>query len=131
MKKWMQLMLVTTLSLTLAGCASEGGHAGHKNHSGAEEGIPELKVELTVTATGRTLQFEAAVTDEGGNMPEVKDMEFEVYRPDGTSEMVPGELVDARYTGTYSGKDAGEYRVIAHVSANDLHTMPEEKIVVK
>lgn len=126
--------------LLLSACSnSEDTHEGHaeSNHDApSEDEVRSLDVELSVpletVSKGETVELTAHVTSNDENVEDADHVMFEVLSGEDSLDMIEAEHSgDGLYTIEYTFESEGEFRVISHVDAFQLHTMPEENVVVE
>lgn len=133
--------LMMLLSVVLLGACNNGGEENHEGHGDmnhdapSEDEIRTLDVSLTVpeetVSAGETVEFSAHVTSNDEDVPDAQVM-YEVLDGEESLDMIDAEhSEDGVYSIEYTFEDAGEYRVISHVDAFQLHTMPEGDVVVE
>ncbi len=123
--------------LTLAACSDEeGGDHGDMNHdSPSSDEIRSLEVDLQAPESiqsGEAAEFTAHVTSNEEDVSDADQVMFEVLQGEESMEMVEVEHTEnGEYVFEYTFEEPGEYSVIAHVDAYQLHTMPEESVTVE
>lgn len=123
--------------LTLAACSDEeGGDHGDMNHdSPSSDEIRSLEVDLQTpqsVQSGEAAEFTAHVTSNEEDVTDADQVMFEVLQGEESMEMVEVEHTEnGEYVFEYTFEEPGEYSVIAHVDAYQLHTMPEESVTVE
>ncbi|WP_411843485.1 FixH family protein [Salinicoccus sp. HZC-1] len=131
---------ILAASLLLAGCGTDGENSESGNYAGHEEGsddeVRSLDVDLEApetTAAGETVEFTAHVYSNGEDVTDADKVEFEVLdSEDNRVDMIEAEHSEAGlYTIEYTFEEAGEFSVISHVDALQMHTMPEKQITVE
>lgn len=133
MKKFnFSLVFIFIFSLILAGC----GVDKDKDNAGNQVQAP-VPIKVTIQLPdkidpGQEVQLKAVVTQDGKAVVDADEVEFEVW--ESTSE--DHEKIAAKHVGdgVYAIKKtfdaAGVYEVIAHVTARDMHTMPQQQFTV-
>lgn len=122
--------------LTLAACSDEGEDHGDMNHeSPSSDEIRSLEVDLQTPESiqsGEAAEFTAHVTSNEEDVTDADQVMFEVLQGEESMEMVEVEHTEnGEYVFEYTFEEPGEYSVIAHVDAYQLHTMPEESVTVE
>ncbi|CDZ99047.1 hypothetical protein BN1048_00166 [Jeotgalicoccus saudimassiliensis] len=122
--------------LTLAACSDEGENHGDMNHdSPSNDEIRSLEVDLQTPesiSSGEAAEFTAHVTSNEEDVTDADQVMFEVLKGDESLEMIEVEHSEnGEYVLEYTFEEPGEYSVIAHVDAFQLHTMPEESVTVE
>lgn len=111
-------------------------HDDHEMHedSGDSE-VAVLKVELTAPETanvGEEVEISAHVTYGGEDEEEADRVMFEVLLDEESLDEIEAEHDEGGvYTIQYTFEEEGEYEVIAHTDAHDLHTMPRTTVSVE
>ena len=131
------LSVMLLAGLTLAACSDEeGGDHGDMNHdSPSSDEIRSLEVDLQAPESiqsGEAAKFTAHVTSNEEDVSDADQVMFEVLQGEESMEMVEVEHTEnGEYVFEYTFEEPGEYSVIAHVDAYQLHTMPEESVTVE
>mgnify|MGYP000947966546 FL=1 len=131
------LSVMLLAGLTLAACSDEeGGDHGDMNHdSPSSDEIRSLEVDLQAPESiqsGEAAEFTAHVTSNEEDVSDADQVMFEVLQGEESMEMVEVEHTEnGEYVFEYTFEEPGEYSVIAHVDAYQLHTMPEESVTVE
>ncbi len=129
------LAAIFAASLLLAACGN-GGNEESAGEAPADDEIRSLEVDLEVPETAgieETATFTAHVHSNGEDVTDADKVRFEVLDSEGNSlDMIEAEHSEnGLYTIDYEFEAAGEYTVISHVDAFQLHTMPEKQITVE
>ena len=123
--------------LTLAACSDEegGDHEDMNHDSPSSDEIRSLEVDLQAPESiqsGEAAEFTAHVTSNEEDVSDADQVMFEVLQGEESMEMVEVEHTEnGEYVFEYTFEEPGEYSVIAHVDAYQLHTMPEESVTVE
>ena len=122
--------------LTLAACSDEGEDHGDMNHdSPSSDEIRSLEVDLQTPESiqsGEAAEFTAHVTSNEEDVTDADQVMFEVLQGEESMEMIEVDHSEnGEYVFEYTFEEPGEYSVIAHVDAYQLHTMPEESVTVE
>ena len=131
------LSVILLAGLTLAACSDEeGGDHGDMNHDNpSSDEIRSLEVDLQTpqsVQSGEAAEFTAHVTSNEEDVTDADQVMFEVLQGEESMEMVEVEHTEnGEYVFEYTFEEPGEYSVIAHVDAYQLHTMPEESVTVE
>lgn len=131
------LSVMLLAGLTLAACSDEEGEDhGDMNHdSPSSDEIRSLEVDLQApesVQSGEAAEFTAHVTSNEEDVTDADQVMFEVLQGEESMEMVEVEHTEnGEYVFEYTFEEPGEYSVIAHVDAYQLHTMPEESVTVE
>lgn len=131
------LSVMLLAGLTLAACSEEeDGNHGEMNHdSPSSDEIRSLEVDLQApqnVQSGEAAEFTAHVTSNEEDVTDADQVMFEVLQDEESMEMVEVEHGEnGEYVFEYTFEEPGEYSVIAHVDAYQLHTMPEESVTVE
>lgn len=132
----LKLLMTAILSgiLLMAACSNDMNSENGDN--GSEEEMRSLEVDLDVPETaeaGGTVELTAHVHSNGEDVTDADKVRFEVLdSKDESLDMIEAEhSKDGLYTIEYTFEEAGEFSVISHVDAFQLHTMPEKQITVE
>lgn len=131
------LSLALMSAVTLAACSDEGeqehGDMNHDNSSSDE--IRSLEVDLQTPQNiqvDNPVEFTAHVTSNEEDVTDADQVSFEILSGEESLEMIEVEHTEnGEYVLEYTFDEAGDYTVIAHVDAYQLHTMPEETMTVE
>lgn len=135
MKKGLIGLTMFALVVVLAACGGEN-NAAENNLNENEEELDMLEVDFDVpeeAEAGDTVTLEATVAYGDEPVSDASDMEFEVYElgEKEDSDMIDGESdEDGIYTADYTFEEDGVYEMYAHTTAEGMHTMPKERIIV-
>ncbi|HIW12674.1 MAG TPA: FixH family protein [Candidatus Salinicoccus stercoripullorum] len=135
-KIWMTAMLTFVMLLGACGNDVDSENGEHGSHEEADEEVRSLEVDLEVPETaeaGEKESFTAYVHSNGEDVTDADEVRFEVLDADGGSlDMIEAEHSEnGLYSIEYTFEEAGDYSVISHVDAYQLHTMPEKQITVE
>lgn len=106
------------------------------NDDNLEEELPMLDVDFDVPESGDAgdnIHLEAFVTYDEKPVEEADEVLFEIWEK---GDQDNGEKIEAEnegegiYTLDYDFDDDGIYEMYAHTTAEGLHTMPKEQIVI-
>jgi hypothetical protein len=94
----------------------------------------DVKIELPKgqLKANEKITIKAKVTQDGQAVKDADEVKFEV----GENGKQSSEMLDVKnqkngtYSANYTFKQDGNYYVVAHVTARDMHTMPKETITV-
>lgn len=131
------LSVMLLAGLTLAACSDEedGDHRDMNHDSPSSDEIRSLEVDLQTpqsVQSGEAAEFTAHVTSNEEDVTDADQVMFEVLQGEESMEMVEVEHTEnGEYVFEYIFEEPGEYSVIAHVDAYQLHTMPEESVTVE
>ncbi|PAQ16173.1 hypothetical protein CD798_03615 [Bacillaceae bacterium SAOS 7] len=130
---WMKKLIVLLLCALFvgAGCSKEE----KKVEENKSEVVAPLEVKIQLPETIKTnenIKIEALVKQGEEKVADADKVEFEVWKGDAKDH----EMIVAKHQGggvysiekTFS--EDGNYAVIAHVTARDLHNMPKKEFVV-
>lgn len=131
------LSVMLLAGLTLAACSGEEEHdhgdMDHDNPSSDE--IRSLEVDLQTPESiqpGEAAEFTAHVTSNEEDVTDADQVMFEILSGEESLEMIEVDHSEnGEYVLEYTFDEPGEYSVIAHVDAYQLHTMPEESVTVE
>ncbi|MCM3783885.1 FixH family protein [Neobacillus mesonae] len=121
--------IIISLCILITGCSS--------NASSEEVTLLEpIKVELSVSSaevsTEETVHIKAFVTQQGDPVDDADEVRIEIATADGIGMEFEAEHEgEGVYVFDYQFNSAGEYKVISHVTARGLHSMPSAEIVVQ
>jgi len=135
-KLWMTALLASMMLLGACGNDADSESGDHGSHEEGDDEVRSLEVDLEVPETakaGEKESFTAHVTSNEEDVTDADKVRFEVLDADGNSlDMIETEHSEnGLYTIDYTFEEAGEYSVISHVDAYQLHTMPEKQIAVE
>ncbi|RDU38871.1 hypothetical protein DRW41_04755 [Neobacillus piezotolerans] len=130
MKKLL-FLLIGLFALALAGCSGE-----KDNSESSGDDLPKM-VEVSIVVPEKIdpnveTEIKAHVTQDGKNVEDANEVKFEIFK-NGDKEH---EMIEAKHAsdGIYSIKktfaEEGNYVVISHVTARDMHNMPKKEFVV-
>lgn len=131
-KKIGLFVLLLILSLGLAACNDEADNDDDMD----EEELAVLEVDLQVNDSievGETLEMLAEVTFGDEVVTDADEVDYEIWEK---GERDDAEFIEAEnegdgtYTAETSFDDDGIYHVQVHVTARDMHTMPEQEVTV-
>ncbi|MGG0656119.1 FixH family protein [Rummeliibacillus pycnus] len=130
MKKIAMLFMALATTTALAACNNNT----NTTNDTKKEAAP-IKATLTVPETakiGDKVELKVDVTQDGKAVTNAEDVAFEVKNNDTNSDkMVTAKLQDDAYVASYDVKDAGKYKITAHISAKDGgHAMPNADMTV-
>lgn len=132
MKKLGMLSVVLTLAL-LAACG--GGNVEGDVNTDLDE-LVALEADLEVDEhvdVGDTVQMSAEVVYGDEDVADADDVVFEVWEEghEDDSDMIDAtNNDDGSYSAETSFAEDGLYHVQVHVTARDMHTMPEKEVIV-
>lgn len=120
------------IALVVTGCS-----AADKNeaNTGAEN-LEPIKVDIVIHPSpieiNKEVTFEATISQGNEKVENAENVEFEIWKTDEEShQKVKGEHQgDGIYSIKQTFTTVGTYNVIAHVTANDMHTMPQREFEV-
>src|SRR5690625_2781322 len=103
------------------------------NHnSPSSDEIRSLEVDLQTPQNIQIddpVEFTAHVTSNEEDVTDADQVRFEILSGEESLEMIEVEHTEnGEYVLEYTFDEAGDYTVIAHVDAYQLHTMPEEAV---
>lgn len=130
------LSLVLLSGLTLAACSNgEEDHSDMDHDNPSSDEVRSLEVDLQTPESiqaGEPAKFTAHVTSNEEDVTDADQVMFEVLSGDESLDMIETEHKEnGEYTLEYTFDEPGDYSVIAHVDAYQLHTMPEEAVTVE
>jgi len=120
-------------SILIAGC----GNTSQKKDSSNQEEIPtmiEAALDVPENAEiGNEVSLAVTVKQGKDFVDDATEVKFEIWK-DGqknASEMVEANHAEkGKYINTYKFQENGSYHVQSHVTARDMHTMPEKTIQI-
>lgn len=138
MKLKLLLTVIFTGALLMTACGNDV-NTENKDYGSEEEEdeeIQSLDVDLKVpenAKAGNTVEFTAHVHSNGEDVTDADKVRFEVLdAEDNSLDMIEAEHSEnGLYTIEYSFEESGDFTVISHVDAFQLHTMPEKQITVE
>lgn len=123
------ILLLSTLFVAACDNTEEESHDEHDSSE-----LAQLEVTLNMpedVTEGDTVEIGAHVTYDGEDETEADQVEFEIlYEEDSIDKIVGEHTENGIYVIEYTFEEAGEYEVIAHTDAHQMHTMPAETITV-
>ncbi|WP_088007830.1 FixH family protein [Indiicoccus explosivorum] len=128
MKKW---MLASSVLFLLAGCGAEGSA-----ESETEGTLQPVEVEILTAPTadpGDEVILSAEVLQGGEPVEEADEVLFEVWESGDRSNAVKLEgehTAEGVYEAAHVFEEEGLYYLVAHTTANGLHTMPQMELTV-
>ncbi|MET3684082.1 hypothetical protein ABID56_002208 [Alkalibacillus flavidus] len=125
---------IAIILLVLSACGSDD-NAENNDESAEADALTPLKVEILTEqeVEAGEVTLSAHVTHGNNNVNEADEVEFEVWQEGSKeqSEMITGSFTEEGvYEASYTFEDDGIYYMIAHVTALDQHTMPQQPIAV-
>lgn len=131
MKKW--IIAIFIVSFLLAGC----GDTGQKNNSKNQDVVPvmiEANLDVPEKAEiGEEVSLAVAVTQGKDFVDDANEVKFEIWQEGqkNSSEMIEAKYSEkGRYNINYKFLENGIYHVQSHVTARNMHTMPEATIQI-
>jgi hypothetical protein len=122
------ITLLTFSSLILSACAQE--------EKPQDDAVPQLlevaiKTEDSIQVNQETI-IKAVVTQGKNKVTNADEVKFEISKAgDDQHEMMQGKhQKDGVYSIQKTFKDGGQYYIVAHVTANRMHSMPRKEILV-
>ncbi|MFD0829015.1 FixH family protein [Neobacillus sp. M.A.Huq-85] len=117
----------------LAGCSNQSG--SNTNNSNEPPQVVEVAIKFVPEniTTNEKAKIEAVVTQGKDKVSDADEVKFEIWK----SGQDKHEMIKASnegkgiYSITKTFKDEGQYYVTAHVTARDMHTMPNQKFTVE
>ena len=130
MKRFGMFMMGTAMVAALAGC-------GQDEEVPTEVSLPEpIEVDLTVPEQGavnESIMLTTHVTQDGENVEDASEVEYEIWEEGKKEDSVLIETTNDK-EGIYSAETTfetdGTYHVQVHVTARDMHVMPEKQIQI-
>ena len=130
------MSLILLSGLTLAACSDEEMDHGEMNHDNpSSDEVRSLEVDLQAPESiksGEEVQFVAHVTSNEEDVTDADSVMFEIISGEESLDMIEvNHSENGEYVLDYTFDEAGDYKVISHVDAFSLHTMPEEFVTVE
>lgn len=130
------MSLILLSGLTLAACSDEEMDHGEMNHDNpSSDEVRSLEVDLQAPESikgGEEVQFVAHVTSNEEDVTDADSVMFEIISGEESLDMIEVDHSEnGEYVLDYTFDEAGDYKVISHVDAFSLHTMPEEFVTVE
>ncbi|WP_313893071.1 FixH family protein [Psychrobacillus sp.] len=125
-KTWIAIAVAT---LTLVGCSD-------KEVSNNEGTLEEVVVQIQTAeklAVGEEIALSAKVTQGDKVIDDADQVQFEVWESgmrDHGEKLEGKHTKDGVYEATYSFDHDGVYYMFAHTTANGLHVMPKQELIV-
>lgn len=121
-----KILLTIVISLSLFACSNELD----------EDELKSLDVELETPteniSTNQMAEFTAYVSSNGEAVENADEVMFEILDGEESLDMIEAESKEnGLYTIEYLFDSPGEYTVISHVEAFQLHTMPQKNVTVE
>ena len=130
------MSLILLSGLTLAACSDEEMDHSEMNHDNpSSDEVRSLEVDLQAPESiksGEEVQFVAHVTSTEEDVTDADSVMFEIISGEESLDMIEVDHSEnGEYVLDYTFDEAGDYKVISHVDAFSLHTMPEEFVTVE
>ncbi|CAD2080328.1 FixH family protein [Jeotgalicoccus meleagridis] len=130
------MSLILLSGLTLAACSDEEMDHSEMNHDNpSSDEVRSLEVDLQAPESiksGEEVQFVAHVTSNEEDVTDADSVMFEIISGEESLDMIEVDHSEnGEYVLDYTFDEAGDYKVISHVDAFSLHTMPEEFVTVE
>ena len=130
------MSLILLSGLTLAACSDEEMYHSEMNHDNpSSDEVRSLEVDLQAPESiksGEEVQFVAHVTSNEEDVTDADSVMFEIISGEESLDMIEVDHSEnGEYVLDYTFDEAGDYKVISHVDAFSLHTMPEEFVTVE
>ncbi len=135
-KKLAMFILLIMLSFGLAACNGNAETENNGSTEDAEEELAVLEVDLQVNDSieaGETLDLLAEVTYGDEIVTDADEVEYEIWEKgekDDSYFLEADNHEDGTYTAETTFDKDGIYHVQVHVTARDMHTMPEQEVTV-
>jgi hypothetical protein len=132
-KKMGMFVLLLILSIGLAACNDETEDDSSMDDL---EELPVLEVDLQVSNSieaGETLEMLAEVTFGDEIVTDADEVDYEIWEKgarDDSDFIEADNHEDGTYTAETVFDEDGIYHVQVHVTARDMHTMPEQEVTV-
>ncbi|GHI00809.1 FixH family protein [Neobacillus kokaensis] len=131
--KSLLMLFVVSIMIIAAGC----GTSKEKDTSSQNQEVPAmidvaLKINPENPQPNQEVTFSATVTQGNEKVDDADEMTFEIWK-DGQEkhEKIQGKHKgDGVYSITKGFPEAGKYTVISHVTARDMHNMPQKEFTV-
>lgn len=130
------MSLILLSGLTLAACSDEEMDHSEMNHDNpSSDEVRSLEVDLQAPESiksGEEVQFVAHVTSNEEDVTDADSVMFEIISGEESLDIIEVDHSEnGEYVLDYTFDEAGDYKVISHVDAFSLHTMPEEFVTVE
>ena len=130
------MSLILLSGLTLAACSDEEMDHSEMNHDNpSSDEVRSLEVDLQAPESiksGEEVQIVAHVTSNEEDVTDADSVMFEIISGEESLDMIEVDHSEnGEYVLDYTFDEAGDYKVISHVDAFSLHTMPEEFVTVE
>ena len=128
-------IILPFIMIGLAACNTQEEQESHGTHE--SDGVKMLEVDLTLpskAAIDEEVKAIAHVTMDDENIEDADEVIFEYWKDDDKDNSTKVEAKhhkNGQYIFEFIPSEAGTYHVISHVTARDMHTMPEKSIEVK
>ncbi|WP_163101745.1 FixH family protein [Peribacillus alkalitolerans] len=128
------LLLSMTFLVILTGCNGIGDKKDSETKEQVDKSATPIKAEIQLSNQAKTgektkIVVEVSQNDQPVNASEVV---FEIVKTgENTKQMIDTKNTkQGNYEAEYIFQTAGTYRITAHVTASNMHTMPEDEITV-
>jgi hypothetical protein len=129
-------VLFLSLILMLAGCGNQE-HSHAKPASGSENSLDPISVKMNVDPlhpkVNQPFYIQAKVTQNKSVVTDADDVQFEIWK-DGDrkhKKIKASNGSEGIYQIKITYSKPGKYHVISHVSARDMHTMPQKQFTIQ
>ncbi|MDQ0159416.1 FixH family protein [Alkalibacillus salilacus] len=124
------ISLMAIILIILSACGNE-----ETEESSEPDSLAPLEVEILTeqNVSKGDVTLSAHVTHDGNNVNEADEVEFEVWQEGSKeeSDMIEGSFTEEGvYEANYTFEEDAVYHMIAHVTAVDQHTMPQQALAV-
>ncbi|WP_062234325.1 FixH family protein [Fictibacillus sp. FJAT-27399] len=132
-----KLVLFLSSILVLTACGNPKHQTHQQSTSESENSLMPVQVKINIDPnqpkTNKPFRIQAKVTQNGHAVNDADDVQFEIWK-DGNRKHKKVKVEKAK-KGVYSIQStyskAGNYHVISHVTARDMHTMPQKQFTIK
>lgn len=129
MKRFAKLIMSTAIIVALAGCGQD--------EVPTDAALPEpIEVDLTVPEQGNSKEpvtISTHVTQDGENVEDASEVEYEIWEEGKKEDSILVETSNDKegiYSADTTFETDGLYHVQVHVTARDMHIMPEKTIQI-
>ncbi|HHY72928.1 MAG TPA: FixH family protein [Bacillus bacterium] len=135
MIRYLAVFFVMMLAITGCSNVNENNVNKEKTKAGTED-IKPISVDVAIYPSpievSHEVTFEATVTQGDEKVDDASDVEFELWKNgEEIHEKIKAEHQgDGIYSIKHSFAETGTYNVITHVTARDMHTMPQREFNV-
>ncbi|MCQ6560231.1 FixH family protein [Paenibacillus mendelii] len=128
MKKFLLLVVGASCLLLITACSNSSSD----NAEGSKLIQVEVKPVQETLQPGRAILIDAHVTQGSENVTDAQEVKFEIWKKDEEQHktITAAHWQDGVYRIKTIFPGDGTYYVIAHVTARDMHVMPQKELIV-